>query len=281
MEDSGGGSDDEDEEDNEENSDNSDDSATSETSTEGKRQKKDVHSVVSPHQDREKERDKGVDREKSCNSSNSKSAASYLPVKRGPGRPPKNPSHPSYMPPIDKQKLQHNKSRLKVGRRPGPKKGQVKVKSDSSSMPHSSQQVTPLGDSTVPVSTPSTSAKSVKKDRENSIKADSIVTMTLNKNNSKQEPRPSNCAAIFKNTTVISGCSAVDNGVYDFPSDDCDSSKELLSNNLPVRTLPAKKYWVPPEFFKPVIDSVVITDVASSEMVVTVRECSFHTGFFN
>uniref|UniRef100_A0A0B6ZE94 Chromo domain-containing protein n=1 Tax=Arion vulgaris TaxID=1028688 RepID=A0A0B6ZE94_9EUPU len=276
LEDSGDGSDDDDEEDNIENSDNSDDGGSSETSTEGTKQKKDVNSVSSPRLEREKERDKGVD--KSCTSSNVKT--SHLPVKRGPGRPPKNPSHPSYMPPTDKQKLHRNKIKLKMGKKPGSKKAQVKIKSVTSSTSHSSQQIIPPGDlSLLANNHTSTSTKNIKRDKENAVKADNSANI-LNKNNLKQDIKSSDGIAALKNTSVISVGSAVDNGVYDFPSDDCDSSKEIVSLNLPVRTLPAKKYWIPPGFFKPVIDSVVITDVNSSDLVITVKECAFDTGFF-
>ena len=72
-----------------------------------------------------------------------------------------------------------------------------------------------------------------------------------------------------------------DNGVYDFPSDDCDSAASMMTSNLPERS-PAvvKSYWVPPESLKAVVDSIVITDVASEDRLVTMRECHYNTGFF-
>lgn len=228
--------------------------------------------------EREKEKEKSGDRDKFCTSLSLKNSH---PVKRGPGRPPKNPTHPSYVPPTGKPKLHQNKVKLKTGRKPGPKKGQIKIKSVTSNTSHSSQQLSPVGDTAVTTNLTAANAKSVKKDKENTQKTENSVSSTFSKGNSKQEVKPSDASSVTKGTTVMSIGPAVDNGIYDFPSDDCDSSKELVSNNLPVRILPSKKYWIPPSFFKPVIDSMVITDVSSSDTIVTVKECSFDSGFFN
>ncbi|CAG5126927.1 unnamed protein product [Candidula unifasciata] len=279
IEDSGDGSVEEDEEDNGENSDNSEDEdGSSEASADATRNKKDAQSAAPPHLDRDKEKEKSGDRDKFCTSVNLKT--SHLPVKRGPGRPPKNPTHPSYVPPTEKSKLHQNKVKLKTGRKPGPKKGQIRIKSAAASTSHSSQQLSPVGDITATTNSTSTSGKNIKKDKENTVKTENAISSTYSKVNSKQEVKLPDACSAPKSTGVMSVGSAVDNGVYDFPSDDYDSSKEPVSNNLPVRIMPSKKYWIPPSFFKPVIDSLVITDVSTADTLVTVKECSFDSGFF-
>ncbi|XP_059152844.1 chromobox protein homolog 8-like [Physella acuta] len=265
TEDTGEGSDDDEDEDDEEGEEsNSSEDESSEESAEVTKQRKDTHrSSASParsDKERDKDQDKGGGRERSSHSSRS------TPMKRGPGRPPKNPSHPSYVPPSKKMKLQTSHSKLKAAKKPGPKKRQLKVKPSSTSQ--QSNQQTQNSSNTTHTSVDS-SNKTVEK--ENISKSEN--TCSNLKANSKFENNTS--------SKPSSGAKTVDNGVYDFPSDDCDSNKGSLSNNLPKRGLTGKKYWIPPSFFKAAVDSVVITDVDSSDTMITVRECSFPKGFFN
>ncbi|KAK0056001.1 polycomb group protein Pc [Biomphalaria pfeifferi] len=256
------GDDDDDDDDNDDDAEasSSTDDESSESSVEASKPKKDSHRSISPARC-EKDQDKMKEKVTPAGSSKSDTQNS-VPVKRGPGRPPKNPSHPSYIPTCKKIKFESSKPKL--GRKPGPKKTAVKVKSSSSAVSQtnrSTDYTNTITDSN------ETSTKSSEKENENLSKKDSTTE-------SKVDSIP-----LIK--SVIVGSKTVDNGIYDFPSDDCDSNKGSLSHNMPKNTVPGKKYWVPKGYFKPVVDSVVITDVDTSDKLVTIRECVFEKGFFN
>ncbi|CAL1548113.1 unnamed protein product [Lymnaea stagnalis] len=276
TEDTGENSDEEDEEEDDEDAEdtNSSEDESSETSVEASKPRKDItHRSASParsDRDRDKDQDKGGGRDKLGHPSTSKSLGSHAPAKRRPGRPPKNPSHPSYVPPSKKLKIQPSHSKLKTVKKTGPKKRQLKVKQTSSTS-HQNTQQTKNSDSSATNTVAETHSKNNDKEKENTSKSDNSAGTV--KNSAKCDNN-----LLIKSTTT--GAKTVDNGVYDFPSDDCDSNKGSLSSNLPKRSAPGKKYWVPMEYFKPVVDSVVITDVDMSSSMITVRECSFDKGFF-
>ncbi|KAH9496100.1 hypothetical protein Btru_012741 [Bulinus truncatus] len=258
------GDEDEDDDDEEDVSNSTDDDSTG-SSDEATKLRKDSHHRSSSPARSDKDQDKGGSKEKSAASGSSKTeTVGRAPAKRGPGRPPKNPSHPSYIPSCKKIKFESKTKLGKVGRKPVAKKLPMKVKSTSSTVVQSNQLIK----SNESVSSNDINSKSSDKEKENISKSDNSV-----KTNSKVD--------ISQPVKTASNVKTVDNGVYDFPSDDCDSSKGSISHNMPKSNAAGKKYWVPMGYFKPAVDSVVITDVDTSNKLVTIRECVFDKGFFN
>ncbi|XP_005108393.1 chromobox protein homolog 8 [Aplysia californica] len=268
------GSSEDDEEDASDDDDDDDDSNSSEedgsslSGGELSRQKKDTHhrsSAADREAEHERERDRGKEKGPA-----GRQAAPAPVVKRGPGRPPKNPRPPGHLPP-PKAKLTANKTKLKVGRKPGPKKAVPKAKpAAKGSQGNSSKTDEPSG-------------KGVAKDKDSGAKdcsSSSSATSGTSSRVPKLENKASEDTLSSRTTAPTTGPKSGDHGVYDFPSDDCDSNKGVLASNLPERSAVVKNYWVPPAFLKPVVDSIVVTDVSSSDLMVTVRECSYNNGFF-
>ena len=208
-------------------------------------------------------KDGDIDKERGRDKASSSRSSSS---KRGPGRPPKNPRPDEGKFSSAKTKLAVKKVKLKCGRKPGPKK--IKIIQKHKSTPKSSQ-VSSKQEDAVPKTDPK--EKESCKDKESSSSA--------NNSSSKSPKQETKHADTLSTSKPLNRNKLGDNGIYDFPSDDCDSTKGLVSNNLPERSAVVKNYWVPPDFMKPVVDSIVITDVASSDLMVTVRECSYNKGF--
>ena len=159
------------------------------------------------------------------------------------------------------------KVKLKVGRKPGPKKIKIIPKHKPSSK--SSHSASLKQDESV--------SKTESKDKDGCKDSSSSSTAAAMKS-PKQEVKHADSQSAGK---PLGMNKLGDNGVYDFPSDDCDSTKGLVNSNLPERSAVVKNYWVPPDYMKPVVDSIIITDVAAAELMVTVRECSYNKGFLS
>jgi len=250
------------EEDEEEESSSSEEDRSSASSGDVPSRKKD-RLPIDNDGDHEREKDRSKDRASPTKSSS---------VKRGPGRPPKNPEakKPSISSIKLKAKLAAKKVKLKVGRKPGStnKKLLSKLTKPTIKSSHSS--------SSKHEESSSSKSESRDKEKESSSAGSSSLSSKSPRPESKSSDISSSVKPLFPGTLALG-----DHGVYDFPSDDCDSSgKGLVTNNLPERSAIVKNYWVPPERMKSIVDSIVITDVPSAEGTVTVRECSYNTGFF-
>ncbi|RUS81080.1 hypothetical protein EGW08_011166 [Elysia chlorotica] len=255
-------------EDSEDDEENDSESSSSESSDPAPDPKKHGSSSYQKDKDRDKSRSGGK--------------KSGQPVKRGPGRPPKNPNHPSYVPPPGKSKIQPSKPKAPIsgGKKPPPKKTQLKAK-PSKSASESRNSSEPASLETKSSSTQDCEGESSRnKEKENVVKPSSTADDKPSKGNQKSatksvdsEDKPSNGPQAVKTPLV-------DNAIYDFPSDDCESNKGSINMNMPVGIWQKKKYWVPSSMDKAIIDSIVITDVDTGQGMVTVRECAIEKGFF-
>ena len=201
------------------------------------------------------------------------------PVKRGPGRPPKNPNHPSYIPRPGKSKLQTNKSKTPIAgsKRSAPKKNQLKTKPSKAASRNSSEsRETKVSSGTAQGSGNEPSSW---KEKENISKAASAAGDKPSKGNTKSSKSVEGEDKSLIDVQALKS-PLVDNAIYDFPSDDCESNKGSLNMNMPMGIWQEKKYWVPSNIDKAVIDSIVITDVDTGSSMVTVRECAIDKGFF-
>ncbi|GFR69679.1 chromobox protein 8 [Elysia marginata] len=269
-----------DNEDSDEEEENDSESSSSESSDGAPDPKK--HGATSHSSYHEKTKDRDRDKAKPAG----KKLSSGQPIKRGPGRPPKNPNHPSYVPPAGKSKLQTNnkpKTPITSGKKTATKKSQLKAKPPkSASEPRNSNE--PASKETkMGAAHTHGSGNDVGgwREKENVSKGTSATDEKSHKSNQKSsstksgetEDRSSNCTQPVKTPLV-------DNAIYDFPSDDCESNKESLNMNMPVGVWQEKKYWVPSAIDKAIIDRIVITDVQNGDSMVTVRECAIEKGFF-
>ena len=225
----------------------------------------------------EKTKDKDRDKSRSVGKK-----LSGQPVKRGPGRPPKNPNHPSYIPPSGKSKMQPSKPKTPVGgsKKPAPKKTQLKAK-PSKSASESRNSSEPISRETKAGSAQSCGNESSgNKEKENVMKTASTADEKSSKGNQKPTSKTADSEEKSVNGPQTVKTPLVDNAIYDFPSDDCESNKGSLNMNMPMGIWQEKKYWVPSSMDKAIIDSIVITDVESGSSMVTVRECAIDKGFF-
>ncbi|KAK6171600.1 hypothetical protein SNE40_019751 [Patella caerulea] len=166
-----------------------------------------------------------------------------VPVKRGPGRPPKYPRPPGWVPPAKKNAALKKARKTKVKLL---KSGEVKPKN--------------------PVGRPRLKDKDKKRPKLK-VKVPKEIRKKQNKTN------------YMKNGHNKVQANGENSQINDKLADRIEQSEKAFAK-YDEKPVELKNYWSPPVSVKPVLDNVFITDVTSDSETITIRECSSDSGFF-
>ncbi|XP_067673035.1 chromobox protein homolog 8-like [Haliotis asinina] len=175
-----------------------------------------------------------------------------VPVKRGPGRPPKYPRPPGWVPP--KPKPKH-----KLKGPPGRRKPQIVVpgkrkvgRPPSAKRLKQQQYALKLAE------------EAKLKEKEN-VSGDTGIRNGHSGNN-----KPNGDAKKIS-----------DPSIYNFSDVNSNLQTPAESVKVKEKAVETKSYWSPPSSIKPILDQVCITDVSLRDSItITVRECTSDSGFF-